>query len=703
MATLISGNNTAEPRLFISNYNTLVNSSVFFKFELPTSLDKNLKITTLKLYTGDFDVNTKEAIYTKLDLDDTTINLLDNLTYTYKNIGTYNVSYSVKYSNGSEKTFYTDTPITVLKNWPSFNQENIRILGENILTLPYTFEQIQINPNEFGVHSIYNNSIKKLIDCLNYLKSNTRILNSKTPSLYYGWLGLNGSRPSDGLCWHTPDYRKEYYSNITAVPGFSEIRDIAETSSLLYILNKNGFKIYKNSNKLQEVKFDNYSDIFNTFTNIISMDIDSLGKKIYLIDSFQNKLCRIDIDFDSTNSLYETYNPILSLTRIIGSYGDEVDPFTFNNPTQVLFNNNIVYVLDYNNRCIKSYSDKLEWIYTYRPSVFNDNIPLSIAVHKSTNSLYVLTKDKIYIIQNRTNTIISTLNISNISSLVPKKIFFDQTGEFFYVITSLSSSKGAILGGSGDSSIVFKYTALGLYMDFLEIPKQQYNTGKSGLNRSIFLATDKAIVKCQEITDIVITGEGLDTEYWTDDQVLVKPDEMVQDLVINRVFSRLCQNIVTFKNSLESKLELTEESTPAGIITYFRSYPVSSNERPNLGYDVENNTVEVGVNEIHSPSVLNREFKKIYDSLLQIKYFLDIETKTAESEIGKNLDKCNSAFCWSWKAMSTYNLKRPMIRTCNINPISFRELTTSFTSTYTQTKNWSNATSSCCSNVKTPI
>lgn len=687
-SNLATGNNTAEPRLFISNYYTLVNSSIFFKFELPSSLDKNLKITGVKLYTGDFNPETKNAIYTKLDLDDTTINLLDNLTYTYKNIGTYNISYSVKYSNNTEKTFYADTPITILKNWPYFNQGNIRILGENILNLPYTFEQIQINPNEFGVHSIYNNSIKKLIDCLNYLKSNTRILNSKTPTLFYGWLGLNGSRPSDGVCWHTPDYRKEYYSNITAVPGFSEIRDIAETSSLLYILTKKGFKIYKNSNKLKEINFDNYSGIFNTFTNIISMDIDSSGKKIYLIDSIQNRLCRIDIDFDSTNSLYETYNPILSLTRIIGSYGDEVDPFTFNNPTQVLFNNNVVYVLDYNNRCIKSYSDKLEWVYTYRPSVFNDDIPLSIAVHKSTNSLYVLIKNKIYIIQNRTNKIISTLNISNISSLIPKKIFFDETGEFFYVITNDN---------------VFKYTALGLYMDFLEIPKQKYITGKSGLNRSIFITTDNAIIKCQEVTDIVITGEGLDTEYWTDDQVLVKQDEMVQDLVINRVFTRLCQNIVTFKNSLESKLELTEESTPAGIITYFRSYPVSSTNRPNLGYDVENNTVEVGVNEIHSPSVLNRELKKIYDALLQIKYFLDIQTTTTESEVGRNLDKCNSVFCWSWKAMSTYNLKRPMIRTCNINPISFRELTTSFTTTYTETKNWEDATSSCCSKVKTPI
>ncbi len=700
MANITSGNNTAEPRLFISSYYTLVGVSIFFKFELPVLLDNKNNISKIKIYTGDFDPITKESIVNSLDLDPNTP-LLDNITYTYKNIGTYYVSYSVKYVNGSEKTFYADVPIKVLKNYPTFNQQNIRILGENILNLPYSFEQIQINPNEYGVHSVYNNSIKKLIDCLNYLRSNTRILNSKTPSLYYGWLGLNGARPSDGICWHTPDYRKEYYSNITAVPGFSEIRDIAETSSNLFVLTKQGFKIYKNSNKLQEIGFDNYSDVFKVFTNIVSFDIDKQGKKIYLVDNIENKLCRIDIDFDFTNSLYETYNPILSITRIIGSYGDEVDPFTFNSPTQVLFNNNIIYVLDYNNKCIKSYSDKLEWIYTYRPNVFNDNQPISFAVHKTTNSLYVLCSDKIYIINNRTNNIISTLNISNIKNLFPKKIFFDESGEFFYVITTLSTTS-PILGGQ-NNSLVFKYTALGLYMDFLEIPKQSYNTGKSGINKNIYFASNSAIVKCQEITEIIATGEGVETQYWSNDQILIKPDEMVQDIVINRAFTRLCQNIVTFKNSLESRLDLTEESTPAGIISYFRSYPVSANDRPYLGYDVENNKVEVGVNEIHSPSVINRELIKLYNALLEIKYFLDIKTTTAESEVGKNLDKCNSAFCWSWKAMSTYNLKKPMIRTCNVNPISFRELTTSFTSTYTENKDWDNATSSCCSKVKTPL
>ena len=41
-SNLATGNNTAEPRLFISNYYTLVNNSIFFKFELPSSLDMNL-------------------------------------------------------------------------------------------------------------------------------------------------------------------------------------------------------------------------------------------------------------------------------------------------------------------------------------------------------------------------------------------------------------------------------------------------------------------------------------------------------------------------------------------------------------------------------------------------------------------------------------------------------------------------------------
>jgi hypothetical protein len=706
--TLNTGSNSSQPKLYISSYYTIVGQSIFFKFEVPTNIDPLNNIKTIELFTGE---NIEQVVSSKVILDlDPNTPILDNVTYKYLEQGTYYISYEVTYVNDTKKIYYLETPIRVYKEWPKFNQENIRLLGENILQLPYTFDEIKINPNEFGVSSIYNNFLKKLYECLEYLKYNTRILNTKTPSLYYGWLGLNASTLSSGISWQTLDYKYsiEAYSDpdkytgrsiINALGkqynGFINIKDIAETNSLIFVLDDKGFRIFKNSNKLKRINFDNQDEITNTLTEIISFDVSDNGKMIYLLDQVQNKVYRIDMDFDSTNSLYESYNPILSFTLNIGTYGDETDPFTFNNPTQLIYNNKMVYVLDYNNQCVKVYSENLEWIYTCNPAIFKTDIPISIAVHPITRFLYVLTEKNVYVYRHKSKSSPSIFSIQNIQNLIPKKIFFDEAGEFFYIITENSTTE--------KFSAVFKYTALGLYMDFLEIPNAKYVTGKKGKNRNILLAHNNAIIKCQEITDILKTGEGLDINYWSLNQILIKNDEMVQDIVLNRSLSRLCQNIINFRNSLESKLELTKEFTPAGEISYFRTYPIKASTRPNLGTEIENNQIAVGVNELHTPSVINKELQKIYDALLALKKFLDVEVISTESDVGRNLEKCKSPFCWSWKAMSTYNIKKPVIRLCNINPISFKELESKFPTNYVQTKTWEEATSICCSNIKTPL
>jgi hypothetical protein len=698
MATITTGSNSPEPRLYISTYYTILGESIFFKFETPNLL--NQKILKITLDTGEENLSDLEKARLTLDLDPTTP-ILDNVTYTYKQVGKYFPSYTVTYQSTTnpqritEKTFFLEQPITVLRSWPRFRQQDIRILGENILQLPFTFEQIQINPNEFGTSGVYNISLTRLHQCIEYLKSNTSILNSKTPSFYYGWLGVNALNRSNGLRWHTLNYLSEFYKEVTSASGFSNIKDIAETKAFIIVLDHNNrLNIYKNSNIPARIPFNNQDELLSTLTDIVSFDISDDGKILFVLDAIQNKVYRIDIDFDATNSLYQTYNPILSLTYNVGSYGDETDPFTFNNPIQILFVNNLLYVLDYNNQCIKSYTDKLDWNFTYKVGVFENDQPIAFAVQKDTRFLYVMSKTRIYVLPHRSNRITSTFNISNLQSLNPKKIFFDEAGEFFYIVTD---------------NYIFKYTALGLYMDVLELPTGQsgdllnFVTGKRGYGRNILIATRTAIIKCQEVTEILVTGQGLDIDYWTLDQILINPNELSQDLVINRALSRLCYNLVNFRNSLESKLLLASESTPAGVIEYFRLYPIKANLRPKLGSDVELNKVAVGVNELHAPSVVNRELKKIYDACLVIKKFLDIENITTESEIGRSIDKCPSVFCWSWKAMSTYDVKKPLIRTCNINPISFRELQRRFTNTnYVETKTWEEASSVCCSNVGIP-
>jgi hypothetical protein len=694
MATITIGSNTAEPLLYISTFYALVGQTIFFKFKLPKLLNNQLGIKNIKLITGENNLSLTQLNSLNLDFDPQTPNP-DNVSYKFSNVGVYYISYEVTYVNNTVKTFFSDTPINIYKSWPVFKQEDIRILGENILTLPYTFEDIRINPNEFGVASVFNSSITKLHLNLEYLKSNTRILNSKTPSLYFGWLGVNGSLIADGLEWHTINYKSEFVETPSyAVPintGFLNIKDLAETNDRLFVLDDRGLRIFINSNSPGEIKFSNMEDIISTTTNLVSFDVSEDGKLLYLLDSVQNKIFRVDIDYDSTNnSLYETYNPILSLTYNIGAFGSLEKPYGFNNPIQILHINKNVYILDYNNQAVKLYTENLEWIHTYYISGFEQNQPLSVAVQKQTNFAYIMTSSKVYVFNYKKNSASSIIDISSLTPLDPIKIFFDEAGEFFYILTKKA---------------VFKYTATGLYMDVVNIPDSnlEYTNAKKTTGRNVILSVKDAIIKIQEITDIIETGEGLDVNYWALDQLKVYEEELVQDLTYNRCLLRMGQNIKNFRNSLEAKPQLVSEFTVAGQLNYFGLAPLKSNLRPKLQNDVERDMVAVGVNELHNLSIINRELQKLYDSLMILKKFLDIETVAVDSSLGQSLNKCNSLFCWSWKAMSTYKISKPMIRTCNINPISFAELRSKFPSLYTSSKSWVDASSPCCSKQKTPL
>ena len=78
--------------------------------------------------------------------------------------------------------------------------------------------------------------------------------------------------------------------------------------------------------------------------------------------------------------------------------GSKKDTNKFNSPSELAYEKQNLYVLDFNNRCIKRYNIDLNWIYTYETDEFFDERPINIAVHPEFELLYVLTETKtIYI------------------------------------------------------------------------------------------------------------------------------------------------------------------------------------------------------------------------------------------------------------------------------------------------------------------
>jgi hypothetical protein len=158
---------------------------------------------------------------------------------------------------------------------------------------------------------------------------------------------------------------------------------------------------------------------------------------------------------------------------------------------------------------------------------------------------------------------------------------------------------------------------------------------------------------------------------------------------------------------MDSKFVIVNETTPyGGTFTYFSKTPILVSSRPSFSSYIENENVQVGVNEFNIPQVLNRELSKIYDSLSYLAGYLSVTD--VRNLTGVNTG-CSDPFCWSWKAMSCYNLTLPVIRICNINPITYAELQSNFPNTYSFstlqqgfTKTWGAAKSDCCTDTFYP-
>jgi hypothetical protein len=675
MSVIINGNtyldafsNTKRQQYYMSTYYSLVNDKVTIEYKNPIVDNKNPDFK-IDYYWTDFGTGDPLILSSPTDV----------LSTKYIDPGTYYISYSAVYNNGATYPYVTKEPFIVKPEWTIYDQNNIRLNEEINLTLPYTLEQINIQPNEWGVEDIFNTSIYRLQDCLDYLISNTQTINTYAPTIYFGWLGNNAGNLASGIKWFTQSYNYQYVNrtDLATTGGtsyFTNVIDAKEFDDYLFVLDNNQLRIFENKAVPKEIIFSNTTQLLTFLINPISLDItySDTGYTAFIADQISNNVYKLNINIDKKD---------INIQLFIGGFGSLLDHNSFNSPLQVCYSNDNVYVLDYNNYGIKQYNIDLNWIYTYSINDFINDKPISIAAHNN-GLIYVLTEQyNVYIFDNKSNDVFEKIPVyqaQDKSGL--SKISFSENGDFFFILTEQN---------------VYKYSISGSYITTLSIPKKSniiYSNIKKGKNGSILLTSANCILKCQDVLEIFKLGEGLAYQYWTKDQLKVHSKEFTSDIVYNRALVRMTNNIKNFRDTLNAKFILATEHTQSNVITYFSYLPINVSDRPVFSSDIENENIGVGVNELHVPQVFNKEFKKIYDALLQLNDFLAIHNYTVNNE------DCKSSFCWSWDAMSCYNLSLPVIKTCKINPISYYELKLNQTGNivYAPNTTWGSAISKCC-------
>lgn len=691
--TIYAYTTSVKPEIYISSYYALTGENISIEFQTPQlakiidglpDLITNMAITSYNVYFGDGN----SQYHTNLD---------DVIYYSYSSGGVYLLSYDVNYNNGKSANFQlSQSPITIYENWPTYDQSKIRLLTETALTLPWNIDEIYIQPNEFGDADIFNTAIDRLYDCLDYLKSNTQTINTDAPTLFYGWLGYNSADLSKPLQWHTVNYNSLYYTkvqNATAVSNidskyyFSNLIDVKETENYIFTIDGTKLRVFYNGKIPKEINFDNIDQINQLIQNPVSIDFDEINNNLYVVDNIKNKIFKLNLSFG--------YISEINIQLSVGNYGAKEDPNKFFAPSQIIYFENNVFILDYNNLCIKQYTQDLNWIRTYYTDDFiisKHFKPITFDIHPITLFPYVLTQNYYIYVFDHLGNVISNFLLKEAFELEEtiNKIFFDENGDFLYVLTSQT---------------IFKYTILGDYISELSIPNYQsinYVSGRSSNKRSLIITTKTSILKVQDIVTKFAIGQGLPYNFWTRDQMHVKREEFAQDINYNRSFTRLIQNIKSFRDIFDSMFIVAEKKENFGTVRFFTKTPIAIDTRPVFSNDIENETVMVGVNEFNIPQVLNREIKKIYDALLVLNKKLTITSNLILTGINTG---CLDPFCWSWNSMSCYGLTLPVIRICNINPITYAELESNTQNgyNYAQSIDWGSAWGSCCDKTTSPL
>lgn len=598
--------------------------------------------------------------------------------HTYNNSGTYYISYSAIFNDNSVSAYKVAQPLIVQDYWKTYVQNQLRLVSDVFLTFPYQINQIYIQPNEWGVSDIFNTAIYRLNENLNYLISNTQTINTDTPTVYFGWMGNNSTSQNVGIRWFTQSYNKEYLNepNIANDLGqsyFSNLKDSYETLNYVYALDNNNFRVFTSEAIPQEVIFSNKKEILNLLVDPSSMAVDETETHVYICDPPSNRIYKFNIDINSK---------VLYIQLDVGGFGGFDKNNKFNLPTEISYTNKNVFVVDYNNSCIKQYNKDLSWLYTYKTNELDSDQPISCAAHPTLGLLYILSQSyTVYVYDIFSTQLVTSFSVQHANDKTNlKKIVFDDVGDFFYILTDTNC---------------YKFTSSSIYINSLSIVSEgliNYNSLKSGINKTLIFTSKKCILKCQDVLKILNAGGVLPYNNWSLQDLTINSDEFVTDLNYNRALIRMAQNIKAFRDTLNSKFVIVPLKTNTGIIPKLSWTPIDILDLPKLNSDVESENIGVGVNEFNVPQVLNRELKKLYSSLDSLRMFLDVNNSSI-GDINQNL-YCGGNFNWYWAAMNCYNLNLPISKNCDINPITYRELTSNFPVDITyvpKDKTWGNA------------
>jgi hypothetical protein len=522
-----------------------------------------------------------------------------------------------------------------------------RYLGTQ-LTLPWSnFDDIKIQPNDVGIHSVINLSLQKLYENYLYLYKSSRVASNIIPTKQIAIGGVSGN--GNMFRWYTT-YATQLSTNqfqpLSTIGnvGLDDVNVLAITENKnnnyfsLFMSQGTDFIIFNSDRTFlydpvagvdtltpvlcTKETFEN-SGVFWKKIKDFAVDRDSFS--FFVLDSDSHKVIKYNIEgFLTDDNILQNK---IKYVDTVGGFGDFTENTFFNFPQSIDVYNSHLFVLDSSNGCVKKFDTELNWVTTYRLiRDFLSAYPVHIS-HDFSGNMYVLTdKNLIYKYDsNFQNKVTIPLDAIDSAYETYKKIVFSPSNNnIMYVISDKNVYKKLISRPDED---------IGKYLTYLyRVRTEEAYTGFASLlsqdesadyNFTFSKSTNGGKLNVWEdsinLFDVLGTNNF---DIYTLEEIIINKEEYLQNWVFNKAIAKILTNHMRLRDQITGKFvakrDIKDNVTFRGT-RYFQPAELATLEFEH------NATFYVGMNEIFQNIIVNRCLKKIFDIQQSLKTALQVE------------------------------------------------------------------------------
>ena len=522
--------------------------------------------------------------------------------------------------------------------------------------LPYSVDDITISHNDFAVADVYNDSIKKLYANYLFLIANAEIVSDNTPisaAPNFIKLRTNGTVETQSV-GTTPNIGLGQTTALSALKETFIVSQTDNTGKLLYFnYSKDVSCVYETNTDITTVTgllSTNEVEFNKTFKfkNVVS--VDTSDNYLFVLDKGANTVYKFDISglITSDKALKRTNftdkkRPGRYLLKTIGGEGIAHSRNKIKNANSISVYKDRIYILDNGNSSIKIFDLEFNFIDELSsPSFFNNpnyGELVSIVVDQFSDTSdfaqgYVLSsRGRIItydIINNRLKSpvalydyydtrvnLLSATDLSNsfkkiVNSKIKKNILYicNQGRIYKYYKTNLKTSIAELdvsganitIGKNTDNQEILSFdTTLHAGKEYIAVTTVNY----PDLEVSTYMFVDE-----HETTKLY--NEDFYTNYFTLSNILVLPQEVVNNITFNKTTKKLIYNHYSFFENLNKKI-YSFYNTISGIAPYPALSAIVPHQFEKPIALEENKNLFIGVNEPLLTDIINRPLKLLYE------------------------------------------------------------------------------------------